>query len=94
MIVKRLAVPLPKDGEVLVPVSQQKPLTEGIVVAVGPQIHDLEPGMQVHFVDFAGYEIEVDGESYLSMRDEEITGVRPVMPTTYEREHAETITCR
>lgn len=69
------------------PNSQTKALDEGIVVAVGPgqrnrltwQIDpvDLEPGDHVCFGDFAGSDVTVDGVVYLSMRDEEIHGVRP-----------------
>ncbi len=87
VIVTQLPPPPPKPGQVLIPGSQQKPLNEGIVVAVGPGLRnrltgqvdavDLEPGDHVCFCDFAGNEIEVDGETYLSMRDEEIHGRRP-----------------
>lgn len=86
VIVRRLPPPEPKEGEVYVPASQQKPLNEGVVVAVGPKLKvdrptgvvyfGLEPGDTVCFVDFAGFEIEVDGETYLSLRDEEIHGKR------------------
>lgn len=86
VIVQRLPPPAPKEGELVVPNSQQKPLNEGIVVAVGPGMRnrvtgmvdpvDLGPGAHVCFVDYAGFEIEVDGEKYLSMRDEEVHGER------------------
>jgi chaperonin GroES len=88
VVVRRLERPAPKPGEVIVPGSMQKQLDEGIVVAVGPGLRnrltwqidpvDLEPGDHVCFGDFAGSEIEVDGEKFLSMRDEEIHGRRPV----------------
>jgi chaperonin GroES len=86
VIVKTLPPPEAKEGEVYVPRSQQKPLNEGTVVAVGPgtrnrmtgQIDPVElaVGDQVCYLDFAGSEIEVDGEKYLSLRDEEIHGRR------------------
>lgn len=86
VIVRRLPPPESKEGEVYIPASQQKPLDEGIVIAVGPgsrnrltgQIDpiNLEPGDHVCFGDFAGNDVEVDGETYLSMRDEEIHGKR------------------
>ncbi len=85
MIVRRLPPPEPKEGEVYVPASQQKPLNEGVVVAVGPKLYrrigdyvtsDINPDDIVCFVDYAGFEIEVDGETYLSLRDEEIHGKR------------------
>jgi len=87
VVVKRLPRPEPAPGELISPKSQQKELNEGIVIAVGPGLRnrvtgeidaiELEPGDHVLFVDFAGFDIEVDGVDYLSMRDEEIHGRRP-----------------
>lgn len=86
VIVRRLERPRRQEGEVLMPNSQQKPLDEGIVIAVGPGARnrvtglidplELEAGDHVCFVDMAGSEIEVDGEKYLALRDEEVHGVR------------------
>ena len=86
VIVKSLPPVAPAPGEVVLPESQKKPLLEGIVVAVGPGLRnrvtgmrdpvDLKPGDHVCYVDFAGFDIEVDGEMYKSMRDEEIHGRR------------------
>lgn len=86
MIVQELPPPTPKEGEVFLPASQQKPLNEGIVIAVGPGARnrvtgqldpiDLNPGDHVCFVDYAGFDIEVDGVKYKSMRDEEVHGRR------------------
>ena len=83
---KRLAPPAPKEGEVFVPASQQKPLDEGIVVAVGPGMRnrvtgqidtiDLIEGDHICFVDYAGFDVTVDGDVYLSLRDEEVHGRR------------------
>lgn len=84
VIVQRLEPPAPKEGEIILPKSQQKQLNEGIVIAVGPGVRNrvtgridpvhLEPGDHIHFVDYAGFDIEVDGVKYVSMRDEEIHG--------------------
>lgn len=76
VIVKRLERPSAQPGSLFVPDSQQKPLDEGTVIAVGPTISDIKAGQVVCFVEFAGTEIEVDGEGYLSMRESEIHGVR------------------
>jgi chaperonin GroES len=84
VLVRRLAATAPQAGEVVLPTSQQKPLNEGIVVAVGPgMLHsgervpvDLKVGQHVCFLDYAGSAIVVDGEEYLSLRDEEIHGDR------------------
>ena len=86
VLVRRLPRPAPQEGEVIIPNSQQKELDEGIVVAVGPGLRnrvtwqidpvDLEPGDHVCFGEFAGSDVEVDGQTYLSMRDDEIHGRR------------------
>ncbi len=76
VIVKRLPLPAPKPGEVFIPDSQRKPLNEGTIIAMGPKITDLSVGDHICFLDYAGSAIEVDGEEYLSMRDEEIHGRR------------------
>lgn len=76
VIVKRFEIAKPEAGQVVMPASQQKPLNEGLVMAVGPKIHDLQRGDHVCFVEYAGNDIEIDGESYLSMRDDEIVGHR------------------
>lgn len=87
VLVLRKPLPVPVEGEVIIPKSHQKELNEGTVVAVGPglrnrvtgkvdPIDDVEVGGTVLFVDFAGTEVEIDGVKYLSMRDEEIHGRR------------------
>lgn len=86
VIVKRLARPEPLPGALSLPESQQKPLDEGIVIAVGPGNRNrmtgyidevnLKVGDHVCFLEYAGTDIEVDGEVYVSMRDEEIHGRR------------------
>jgi chaperonin GroES len=87
VVVKRSPRPEPKSGDMFIPDSQQKPLNAGTVIAVGPgarnpitgqidAIVDLRPGDTVEFLDYAGSEIEIDGEAYLSMRESEIHGKR------------------
>jgi chaperonin GroES len=76
VIVTRLPLPQPKPGDVFLPASQQRPLNEGTVIAVGPGVVGIAPGDHVCFLDYAGFEIEVDGGTYLSMREEEIHGRR------------------
>ena len=88
VILKRLPPPEPKEGEVRLPDSQKRPMNAGTVVAVGPgarnvvtgqidAITDLKPGDIVEFLDYAGAEVEIDGEAYLSVRESEIHGKRP-----------------
>ena len=87
VIVRRAERKPQEVGGIALPDSQQRPLNSGIVIAVGPgarnsvtgeidAIGDLEPGDTVEFLDYAGAEIEVDGETYLCMREVEIHGKR------------------
>lgn len=86
ILVRRLLPPEPEPGKMVNPLSQTKPLNAGIVLAVGPgarnrvtgqvePIADLQPGDIVEFVEYA-QEVEVDGETLLLLRDEEIHGKR------------------
>lgn len=87
VVMRRLAAPPPQPGQVIIPTSQSKPLDEGVVLAVGPGMRhhvtgerippDFEVGDVVLFLEYAGFEILVDGEKLLSARDEEIHGRRP-----------------
>lgn len=78
VIVRRLPRPEPIPGDMVLPNSQQKPLDEGVVVGIGTskKLADLEIKQHICFVEFAGTEVEIDGQVYLSMRDSEIHGVR------------------
>lgn len=87
VLVLRKDLPQPVAGDVIIPRSHQKQLDEGTVVAVGPGLRnrftgevdklDLVPGDEVLFVEYGGTDVEVDGVQYLSVRDEEIHGIRP-----------------
>ena len=86
VLVKQFAAPEQPAEGVFIPQSQTAPPNEGIVIAVGLGLRnrvtgildpvDLKPGDHVCFVEHAGYEVVVDGVSYLQMRDEEIVGRR------------------
>src|SRR5271170_607063 len=76
VLVKRHEHPPQAEGELALPASQQKPLDEGSVIAVGPEVAGISSGDHVCFLEFAGTDVWVDGESYLSMRDEEVHGKR------------------
>jgi chaperonin GroES len=76
IIVKRAELPETPATGIVVPASQTKALDEGTVVAVGESIEDLEVGDYVCFLEYAGTKVTIDGEEYLSMRDEEVHGVR------------------
>lgn len=58
--------------------SREKP-QQGTVVAVGPNVEDVElvangPGTRVIYGKFSGSEIEVDGKEMLILREDEILG--------------------
>lgn len=88
VLVTRLTRPEPTPGQVVTPKSQEKEFNEGIVVAVGPGNRnrvtgyidevDAKVGEHVCFLEYAGVEVEVDGVYYLSLREEEIHGQRPI----------------
>lgn len=96
VIVKQLTAAPQQEGQVFLPDSQRKPLNEGIVIAVGPGVRnrftgmidpvDLKEGDHVCFLEFAGFEIIVDGEAYISMRNEEVHGRRLAKPVTLPHE--------
>ena len=71
----------------VIPDSQQKRPTAGIVIAVGPgarnpvtgkidPIEDLKPGDHIEYLDYAGFSVTIDGVEYVSMRESEIHGKR------------------
>ena len=88
VLVKRLPTPVAKAGDLSLPDSQKKPLNAGTVIKVGPGqrnavtgyvdvIYDIRPGDVIEFLDYAGSDVEIDGEDYIVLRECEIHGVRP-----------------
>jgi chaperonin GroES len=87
VIVKRTERERVEPTGITLPDSQQRPLNSGTVIAVGPgarnsvtgridPIEDLKVGDTVEFLDYAGTGIEIDGQEYLCMRENEIHGKR------------------
>ena len=87
VVVRRFERPPAAPGSMAIPDSMQKQFDEGEVLAVGPgernrfsgtvyPVEGLAVRDHVCFLEYAGTEIEVDGEKLLSLRDEEIHGVR------------------
>jgi len=81
MLTDRLLVQIPgTDGErksrggILIPATAQlsKRLVWAEVVAVGPQVRNVEPGDQVLFSPEDRYEVEVRGEEYIILRERDI----------------------
>ncbi len=84
MLADRLLVQIPNaEGErssrggILIPATAQvsKRLTWAEVVAVGPQVRNVEPGDSVLFNPEDRYEVEVRGEDYLILRERDIHAV-------------------
>jgi chaperonin GroES len=84
MLADRLLVQIPQaEGErksrsgILIPATAQvsKRLTWAEVVAVGPHVRSIKPGDQVMFNPEDRYEVEVQGEDYLILRERDIHAV-------------------
>ena len=84
MLADRLLVQIPNlEGErssrggILIPATAQvsKRLAWAEVVAVGPQVRNVEPGDSVLFNPEDRYEVEVRGEDYIILRERDIHAV-------------------
>lgn len=84
MLADRVLVQVPQsEGErksragILIPATAQvsKRLTWAEVVAVGPHVRTIKPGDQVLFSPEDRYEVEVQGDEYLLMRERDIHAV-------------------
>ncbi len=84
MLTDRVLVELPSnDGErhsragILIPATAQvaKRLVWAEVVAVGPNVRAIQPGNKVLFSPEDRYEVEVQGEDYLILRERDIHAV-------------------
>lgn len=53
---------------------QPRPMT-GTVLAVGEAATDVQVGDRIRFEAFSGYDVEVDGEELVVMRETEVIGV-------------------
>ena len=84
MLADRVLVQIPQaEGErrsrsgILIPATAQvsKRLVWAEVVAVGPHVRNIKPNDQVLFSPEDRYEVEVQGEDYLLMRERDIHAV-------------------
>jgi chaperonin GroES len=84
MLADRVLVQIPQsEGErrsragILIPATAQvsRRLTWAEVVAVGPHVRSIKPGDQVLFNPEDRYEVEVQGDDYLLMRERDIHAV-------------------
>lgn len=65
-------------GGIVLPSSQQEKQKFGDVVAVGPEVEEngnIKVGDSVLFKPYAGSDVEVDGEEYLIVKEEEILAI-------------------
>lgn len=84
MLTDRVLVEIPSnDGErhsragILIPATAQvaKRLVWAEVVAVGPNVRTIQPGNKVLFSPDDRYEVEVQGDDYLILRERDIHAV-------------------
>lgn len=84
MLLDRVLVQIPRaEGErksragILIPATAQvaRRLTWAEVVATGPQIRSVKPGDQVLFNPEDRFEVEVQGDEYLILRERDIHAV-------------------
>jgi chaperonin GroES len=83
-VIKQLDAKNETESGIIIPDDAKKKPTRGEVVAVGPgrilddgsvQKVELRVGQQVLFGDYSGTEVEIDGEEYKVMREEDVLGV-------------------
>lgn len=84
IVVKRLEPEEKTAGGIVLPETAKEKPKEGKIIAVGPgKILDsgetskmqLKKGDRVIFASYAGTEVEVDGEEYLIMSEEDVLAV-------------------
>jgi chaperonin GroES len=84
ILVKRLAEGGEKHGSIIIPDSAKEKPQEGKVIAVGTgkvteagrKIPlDVKAGDRILFGKYSGSEIKLDGQEYLTMREEDVLGI-------------------
>ncbi len=74
VVVKRKEEKTTKSGILIPETTKEKPL-EGTVVAVGEEVTNLSEGDTVLFGKYSGSDITIDGEDFILLLNEDITGV-------------------
>jgi chaperonin GroES len=84
ILVKRLAEGDEKHGSIIIPDSAKEKPQEGMVIAVG---HgkvtddgkklplDVKAGDRILFGKYSGSEVKLNGQEYLTMREEDVLGI-------------------
>ena len=84
ILVKRLAEGDEKHGSIVIPDSAKEKPQEGMVIAVGTgkvteegkKIPlDVKAGDRILFGKYSGSEVKLDGQEYLTMREEDVLGI-------------------
>jgi chaperonin GroES len=84
ILVKRLAEGSEKHGSIIIPDSAKEKPQEGKVIAVGTgkvteagrKIPlDVKAGDRILFGKYSGSEVKLDGQEYLTMREEDVLGI-------------------
>jgi chaperonin GroES len=84
LLVKRLEAGDAKHGSIIIPDSAKEKPQEGKVIAVGTgkvteegkKIPlDVKAGDRILFGKYSGSEVKLDGEEYLTMREEDVLGI-------------------
>jgi chaperonin GroES len=84
VLVKRLAEGDEKHGSIIIPDSAKEKPQEGKVIAVGTGKVteagkrlplDVKAGDRILFGKYSGSEVKLDGQEYLTMREEDVLGI-------------------
>jgi chaperonin GroES len=84
ILVKRLAEGDEKHGSIIIPDSAKEKPQEGKVIAVGTGKVtddgkklplDVKAGDRILFGKYSGSEVKLDGQEYLTMREEDVLGI-------------------
>ena len=84
ILVKRLAEGDEKHGSIIIPDSAKEKPQEGKAIAVGTGKVteegkklplDVKPGDRILFGKYSGSEVKLDGQEYLTMREEDVLGI-------------------
>ena len=84
ILIKRLEEEEQVSGGIIIPDTAKEKPQEAEVVAVGPGrrgddgdliARDVQPGQRVLVGKFAGNEIEVDGEEYVILSEDDVLGI-------------------
>jgi chaperonin GroES len=84
ILVKRLAEGEEKHGSIIIPDSAKEKPQEGQVIAVGTgKVNeagkkiplDVKAGDRILFGKYSGSEVKLNGQEYLTMREEDVLGI-------------------